>query len=81
MTIKEKLTYARTRLQDALIAKNEKWMNMILKCITFLVGGCFIVEYTNWKFLIGLVVFLWGNNLMVADNYKEYFEKHSRKNP
>jgi predicted tellurium resistance membrane protein TerC len=57
----------------------EKWMSMILRCVTFLVGGYFIVGYTNWTFLIGLVIFLWGNNLMVTDNYKEYFEKHSRK--
>jgi len=57
-----------------------KWISIILQLILFLIGGYFILEYTNWTFLIGLIIFMWGNNLMVAENYKEYFDRRSHKN-
>ena len=49
-----------------------KWISIILQVITFLVGGFLIVKNTNWDFLFGLILFLWGNNLMVSDRLKEY---------
>lgn len=47
-----------------------KGISIILQVITFLVGGFLIVKNTNWMFLIGLILFLWGNNLMVSDRLR-----------
>ena len=58
-----------------------KWISITLQVITFQVGGFLIVENTNWMFLIGLILFLWGNNLMVSDRLKEYpIDKGGDKN-
>jgi len=49
--------------------------NLIFQGILLIAGFIIIGVTVHWWAAVGVFLFVWGNNVQISDNYKEYFNK------
>jgi len=54
--------------------KNKTYLDIkiilnIISCVLGVVGSVLVIVFGGWKLLIGILIIVWGNNIMLSFKY------------